>query len=121
MIYETHPSEDSLRVIKIIKIIVKAILAAMMYACWSGLLNEYFKIMILASFVGFLWVTYREFKEGNFITGVFTGAGMILLNPVYVIDLNIAQYALYLALAIGCAISIIVDLLRRPPKEEFGF
>lgn len=117
-IYDKSVSDTYLIVLKIIKAITKLLIAAIMYACWAGLFPNYYNILIIASFICFFIVTYKEFKEGNFITGVFFLMGTIILNPVYPIDLNVAQRPVYLGLSICLVISFFIDLFKRAPKEE---
>jgi hypothetical protein len=103
----------------IFKAIIKILIAAMLFACWKGLLPDHFQQMQLACFVGFAWITYKELRGNNYLTMIFSLAGAILLNPLYPIGFNTSfQYGIYLTLAIGFVISPIVDLLKPPQNHE---
>ena len=105
--------------IKIIKVIVKLIIAFMLYACWSNHLPDYFNTMLLASFVGAAWVTYKELQANNFITMIFSLTGTIFLNPLYPLYFNAGmQYTVYLILVIGFSASAIFDLFKPRPNHE---
>jgi hypothetical protein len=112
-------SPQSSRTMKIVRIIIKLIVAAMMYACWAGLLVKYFNLFLLSSFIGFMWTGYKELRANNFITMIFLLMGAILLNPLYPMYFNVAmQYTVYLILAILAFASAVFDVFKAPPNYE---
>jgi hypothetical protein len=117
---DTEDHREQLSVsMKIVKIITKVIIAAMLYACWASLLTKYFNLFLLFSFAGFVWITYKELRLNNLITMIFSLMGTVLLNPLYPMYFNEGmQYAVYLILAIGLLGSAVFDLFKSSPDYE---
>jgi hypothetical protein len=105
---------------KIAKVIIKLIVAAMLYACRANILAEHYDLMKMASFVGFVLVGYIEFKEYKFVSFVLAVVGAFLLNPYLEMPFQADTWnTIYLILVIILIIWCVVDLFTVPPKEDF--
>jgi len=107
------------RLIKFIKVGVKLLIAGLLFICWKNILPAYSYYLQLASFAGGIWITYKELRENNFLTMIFSLAGTIYLNPLYPIYFNeTMQSIMLLILSIGFFISSIVDIIKPEPDHE---
>jgi hypothetical protein len=76
--------------------------------------------MKIAGCIGFIWLGYIEFKEDKLLTVAFTLFGVVLLNPIYPMDLNLGiQNEIYLLTAIILLIWSISDLFKPPRQQDF--
>jgi len=71
------------------KFIVKVVLAIFLFLAFAHLPYGYYQFLRIASFLGFLYLAYAEYKEnGNKIIVTGCIAAAILFNPVFKIIIH---------------------------------
>ena len=65
------------------KIIIKLIIAALLFGCLLKVPYGYFQFVRIAGCIGFCYLAYSRFHDGKALTGIFCVACAILLNPVF--------------------------------------
>ena len=102
------------------KIIIKLIIAALLFACWANKLTEHFQLIKIMVCIGFAWLAYIEFKADKLLTPTLFGIGAIILNPFFEIPFLSGSWDLiYLIFAIGSIILSIGDLFNPQKKQKF--
>ena len=64
-------------------VIIKLLIAGLLIGCLFNVPYGYFQFIRIAGCIGFIYLAWVEFKENRIVTGIFSAACAILLNPVF--------------------------------------
>jgi len=94
------------------KIIIKLLLALLLFGCLLKMPYGYYQFVRLAAFAGFIAIAYVEYKENRIITVVLSVLCAILFNPIVKIYLKKDTWQLIdESIAIGLTAWIVIDLI----------
>jgi hypothetical protein len=92
-------------------IIIKILLAGLLIGCLFNVPYGYFQFIRIAGCVGFIYLAYYEFQNKRNITGIFSVACALLLNPVFKIHFVRKQWNIIdVVIAVLLLIWVIFDL-----------
>lgn len=98
-------------------IIIKILLAGLLIGCLFNVPYGYFQFIRVAGCVGFIYLAYYEFQNKRNITGIFSVACALLLNPVFKIHFTRKIWNnIDLVIAIGLIIWVISESFIKKQK-----
>lgn len=101
------------------KIVIKLILAALLFGCLANMPYGYYQFIHIAGCLGFAYLAYIEFENKNSITGLLCVAAAILLNPIAKVHFKRPIWnEIDLILAIALLIWLIIDLYLQYGKSS---
>lgn len=103
------------------KIIIKLIIAALLFGCLAKMPYGYFQFVRIAAFIGFIVLAYMEYEAKRIVLIILYGAAAILFNPLKKIYFKRdAWNDIDIAVGIALVVCILIELYLQYGKNKKG-
>lgn len=92
---------------------IKIILAALFFVCLAKMPYGYYQLVRFIAMVGFVYLAYRNFEEGNKLSSYVFAALAILFQPLLKIDLG---RTIWNIVDVVVGLGLLISLFLKPQK-----
>jgi len=93
--------------------VVKIILAALFFVCLAKMPYGYYQFVRFIAMVGFVYLAYKNFEEGNKLWSYVFAALAILFQPLLKIDLG---RTIWNIVDVVVGLGLLISLILKPQK-----
>lgn len=101
--------------------LIQLILAILLFGCLLDVPYGYFQFIRISGCIGFLYLANREFNDKRVLTGIFSTACAILLNPIFKIHFSRALWnKIDFVIGLLLLIWLSVDIYSKSYKDKIA-